>query len=401
MWGFKLFVRVEQRLHNAFSLWLSVWYFRIYLLLNDFKQTLQDNTSGDFSSSLCLSMCFLKISLLAKDFEQTLQSSLSTDLLSPFSLTLWTLEWALTLWLVLKFLPLVFQGYDARTDFLGALLRSCLSSSPLWVWFSTIKFSEFVEVKHSFMTKCFPFWTLPICLVFTTVASSTKTSFDTPWKPRSAANSDSFRLKPLPSKRDAKRFLRRKNANKNWNKMKNSTWEEFLSRGVIWLVVGVQLVRAGWQEKGWELIVDGLAPESWTWEGEMTGNKIDANKRWQKGEAENSRCDCKVIGVAVRTSQVSWLSSHSWFKLNLYFSSIVGEQSTGGELLADCLQALQALQVLLGDCLQVGEEMVRTCHLNAQMVTDQNATNLTGKKWKFSPHRTKIMANLGGFLFSL
>ena len=70
MCSLKYFVQVEQRLHKAFSvsfpLCLSTWYFRRYLLPNDFEQMLQRNSSDAFFSVVCPSMWFFRVRLFAK-----------------------------------------------------------------------------------------------------------------------------------------------------------------------------------------------------------------------------------------------------------------------------------------------------------------------------------------------
>ena len=76
-------INLEHRLHRAVSfscassLWLFMWYFKIYLLWKDFWQTLQEKTSVALVSSECICMCAFRMYLFAKDLEQTLQSALS------------------------------------------------------------------------------------------------------------------------------------------------------------------------------------------------------------------------------------------------------------------------------------------------------------------------------------
>ena len=59
MWPLKYFVQVEHRLHNAFSisfpspLCLSMWFFRAYLLPNDFEQMLHKKFSDGLSFAVC------------------------------------------------------------------------------------------------------------------------------------------------------------------------------------------------------------------------------------------------------------------------------------------------------------------------------------------------------------
>ena len=213
MWFFKVKVHVEQRLHNDFSfpsaVWLILWYFKTYLLLNDFEQISQTNFSDDFLSLVWPSMWVFKMYLVAKDFEQTLQSARSPDFFSPLSSTVWICEWDFNPCSLLNFFLQVPHGYDASwSDLFGAYVGSCLSSSPLSFWLPIIKLPKFIATEHFFSTIFSVFWKWPICSTLTSGGSSTKASSGSPWKPRSAANSDSFRFKPFPLRREANRSLR-------------------------------------------------------------------------------------------------------------------------------------------------------------------------------------------------
>ena len=314
MWPLKYFVQVEHRLHNAFSisfpspLCLSMWVFRAYLLPNDFEQMLHKKFSDGLSFAVCPIMWVFRMYLLEKDFEHTLQSALSMffpDFFSFSSFVKWAFEWASTLSLLLNIFPHVSQGCDATM-----IVGSFLSSLSFSMWF--VKLSPFFVVKISFLPIFLSWAHSLIWMIFTSTGSSSDLRSETPWKPRSKANSDSFGFKPLPFRTEAKRFLRGGNV-KCCGKLEHySTLVELLSRGGLWLG-GIQLVPGAWQGAGWGLRGDVAAP--------AIRKYFEERKRRKNGE-------------------------------NLKSPSIVGEERAWGKL--------------GGDRSQVWEKILITCHSNGR-----------------------------------